>query len=86
MKKTKTTKHQNLLKFQNNLEEHIITNSRSSITHQNNTASGTVMMETTVCNTVGIRPMSVRMETTARIETPDRMEMRMQMFKTSELS
>ena len=43
------------------------------------------MMETTVHNTVGIRPLSVRMETTVRIETPVRVEVSMQMFKTSDL-
>ena len=73
------------MKFQNRLEEDIITSIRSSITNQNNTASGTVMMETTVCNTVGIRPLSVRMETVG-METPIRMERSMEMFKSSEQS
>ena len=58
-----------------------MTNNRSYITNHNNTASGTVLMETTVRNTVGIRPLSVRMETAVRIETPVRMEVSMQMFK-----
>ena len=63
-------------------EHNIISNSRSSITNKNNTvASGTVVMETTIRNTVGIRPLSVWMETAVRIETPVRMEMTMQMFK-----
>ena len=38
-------------------------------------------METTVRNTVGIRPLSVRMEAAVRMETPVRMEVSMQMFK-----